>query len=168
MSKLGIDLWGILWQLVAFGILLFFLHRLMYRPTLRIVDERAARVREGMENAELARRRAEQAQLELDRSMEQARRRSQEVIEEATRAGEKVRQEMLEQARQEAARLVAQAREQAELEQRQALAAVKGQIVDLSIEAARRVLQQGLTEDVQRRLLEQFLSEQQTSGADEG
>jgi F-type H+-transporting ATPase subunit b len=74
---------------------------------------------------------------------------------------------MLEQARQEAAHLVEEARQQIELEQRQALAAVRNEIVDLSIEATRRVLQQSLDEEMQRQLIQQFLREEQ-GGKDEG
>lgn len=167
MSELGIDLWGLLWQMVAFGLLLFILYKFLYRPTLNIVDQRAAQVREGIENAELARKRAEEAQREFDRALEQAHRRSQELMAEGVKTAERTRQEMLEQARQEAAHLVEEARQQIELEQRQALASIRNEIVDLSIEATRRVLQQSLDEDLQRHLIEQFLSEQQGS-ADEG
>ncbi len=168
MGALGIDLSGILWQLVAFGLLVFGLYKLMYKPTLSILDERAEQVRLGMENAELARRRAEEAQVEFDRMIEQARRKSQEAVAESARSGEKVRQEIVEQARQDSARLIQDARQVIENEQRQALATVRDEIVDLSMEATRRVLQGGMDEDLQRRLIEQFLSETSTEEPDAG
>jgi F-type H+-transporting ATPase subunit b len=159
MQALGIDWFGLLWQAVAFGLLVFLLRRFLYKPTLAAIDERAARVRRGMEDAERARRRAEDAQQEFDQVITEARRRGQETVGEAARAGEKVREEIIEQARQDAARIVQDGRQQVEIEQRQALASVRNDIVDLSIEAARRVLQQELDEKKQRRLVEQFLSE---------
>jgi len=166
MKQLGLDLWGLLWQAVSFGLLVFLLHRFLYKPTLAAIDERAARVRRGMDDAERARRRSDEAQQEFDQVMVDARRRSQEAIAEAARSGDKVRQDIVEQARQDAARILQEGRQQIEVEQRQALTSVRNQIVDLSIEAARRVLQQELDEKAQRRLVERFLSEPES--ADEG
>ena len=159
MEQLGIDLWGLLWQAVAFGLLVVLLGRFLYKPTLAAMDERAARVRRGMDDAERAHRRSEEAQQEYDSVIVEARRRSHETIAAAARSGEKVREEIVEKARQEAARIVQDGHQQVEVEQRQALASVRNDIVDLSIEAARRVLQQELDEKTQRRLVEQFLSE---------
>jgi len=159
MGKLGIDLWGLLWQLVAFGLLVYVLHRFLYKPTLRVIDERAEKVRRSAEDAERARRRAEEAEESFRRAMDEARRKSQEVIAEATRASQKVREEILEEAKQESARMIHEARAQIEAEQRQALVAVRDQVADLAVDIARRVLQNNLDEDVQRRLIDDFLAE---------
>jgi len=164
MGELGFDLGSIIWQLVAFLILLYLLYRFLYKPTLKMLDTRAAQVREANENAELARRRAEAAQREYEQSVEEARRRSQEIMAEAAEAAERARRDMQEQARRDAAKLIEEARQQIELERKQALAAVRDDIVDLSIEAARRVLQESIDENMQRRLVEQFLSEQRGDG----
>ncbi|MHB0874946.1 MAG: F0F1 ATP synthase subunit B [Anaerolineae bacterium] len=166
MDKLGIDLWGLLWQAVSFGILVFLLSKFLYKPTLNTIDERAERVRRGMEDADKAHRRADESQQEYDRVLLEARRKGQETIAEAARAGEQTRQEITDQARLEASRIVQEAKGQIEAEQRQALASVRGQIVDLSIEATRRVLQEGLDSDTQHRLIKQFIAE--SGKSDEG
>lgn len=168
MSELGFDLGSILWQLVAFGILLFVLHKFMYRPTLDMLDARAAQVQEVRENAEQARLKAEAAQRDYDRYVAEAQRRSQEIMAEATKAAERARRDILEQARHDAAALVEEARQQIAAEQKEALATVRDDIVDLSLEATRRVLQQGMDDELQRRLIAQFLSDQQGDGAHAG
>lgn len=166
MAKLGIDLWGLLWQAVCFGILVWLLTKFLYKPTLNIIDQRAERVRRGIEDAEKARRRAEDSQREYDRILLEARRKGQETLAEAARAGEQVRQEVTEQARQEAGRIIEEAKLQIQAEQRQALAAMRSQIVDLSIEATRRVLQEGLDAETQHRLIQQFIAD--SGKVDEG
>ncbi len=166
MDKLGIDLWNLLWQAVSFGILVWIFSKLLFKPTLNIIDERAERVRRGMDDAEKARRRSDESQQEYERVLLEARRKGQETIAEAARAGEQTRQEITEQARQEASRIVQDAKGQIETEQRQALASVRGQIVDLSIEATRRVLQGGLDADTQHRLIQQFIAD--SGKSDEG
>jgi F-type H+-transporting ATPase subunit b len=166
MDKLGIDLWGLLWQAVSFGILVWLFSKFLFKPTLNTIDERAERVRRGMEDAENARRRSDESQQEYDRVLLEARRKGQETIAEAARAGEQTRLEITDQARQEASRIVADAKTQIEAEQRQALAAVRGQIVELSIEATRRVLQEGLDSDTQHRLIRQYIAD--AGKSDEG
>ena len=159
MAKLGIDIWGLVWQAIAFGMLVFVLYRLMYKPMLKAIDERAAKVRHGMEDADRARKRSEEAQREFDQKILEARRKGQETVADATRTSEKVREEILAQARHDSVRLVQEARQQIETEQKQALASVREQIIDLSIDAARKVLQQQVDESAQRRLIQRFLAE---------
>ncbi len=166
MGELGFDLGSILWQLVAFGLLLFVLHRFMYQPTLKMLDARAARVQEGLAQAEEARRQSEAAQREYERSLDEARRAGQELMAEATRSAERARQEIHDQARRDATHMVEEARQQIQTERRQALASVRDDIVDLSIEATRRVLQGGIDEEVQRRLIGRLLQEENGEGAD--
>lgn len=166
MGELGFDLGSILWQLVAFGLLLLVLYRFMYRPTLDMLDARADRVQQGLARAEEARQQSESAQREYQRSIDEAKRQGQELMAQATRSAERARQEIHEQARRDAAQLVDEARQQIQVERRQALAAVRDDIVDLSIEATRRVLQRGIDEDMQRQLIGRFLQEERGESTD--
>ena len=52
LENLGLQLWPFIWQLVAFLILVYVLKRFAFGPVTRILDERAARVRESIETAE--------------------------------------------------------------------------------------------------------------------
>ena len=160
MEKLGIDLWGLLWQAVAFGVLVFGLYKLLYRPTLRMLDERAQRIRQGLADADRARRRLEEAEREYVARLEEASREGQRKVSEATQAAQRLRDEILTQARQEAAALIMQARQQIEAEQRQALEEVRAHIAELAVEAARRVVRASLDEEAQRRLVEEFLADE--------
>ena len=52
MEALGI-LWGnLIWQALAFGVLVWLLSKYAYQPVIRVLDERANRIRESMEQAE--------------------------------------------------------------------------------------------------------------------
>jgi len=168
MGVLGFDLGSLLWQLVAFGILLYVLHRFMYRPTLKMLDARAERVRQGAAQAEEARRQSEAARREYERMVEEARKQGQHLVAEATKAADKTRRDIEDEARQEASRLLEEARQQVETERRQALAALRDDIVDLSIEATRRVLQQQIDEDTQRRLIDRYLRAERGDGVNAG
>src|SRR5438270_3802808 len=52
MDKLGVLLGNLIWQALAFGVLIYLLNRFAYKPVIKMLDERANRIRERMEQAE--------------------------------------------------------------------------------------------------------------------
>src|SRR6476620_6514365 len=90
LKSLGIDLPSVVWHLVNFIILILILQRFMYKPILKMLDDRAARIRDSMEQAE--RTRVETASLE-ERSrglLDEARREGQEILAQANRNSERI------------------------------------------------------------------------------
>ncbi|MFQ5934548.1 MAG: hypothetical protein ACE5KI_07895, partial [Dehalococcoidia bacterium] len=52
MEALGINLPGLITQIVSFVILFALLYRLLYKPVLRLLDQRSNRIKESLETAE--------------------------------------------------------------------------------------------------------------------
>ncbi|MCI0795086.1 MAG: hypothetical protein J4O03_16605, partial [Chloroflexi bacterium] len=59
MTELGINLPSLIAYLVNFGVLLGILFLFAYKPLLRVIDQRADRIRESLEAADAARREAD-------------------------------------------------------------------------------------------------------------
>ncbi|MBC7259379.1 MAG: F0F1 ATP synthase subunit B [Chloroflexi bacterium] len=159
MDKLGINPVALLWQFIAFGLLVFGLYKLLYKPVLRMLDERAERIRKGMEDAAKAREMAERAQEEFEKRIAEARKEGQEIVAQATQMSEKLRQEILEQARAEAERMIQKERERLTQEREQAMSELRAQVADLSIMVAQKVVGVSLDENMQRKLIADFLRE---------
>ena len=75
LGKLGIDVWGLLLYLVNFGVLLLLMHRFVYKPLLKMLDERKDRIKEDVETAteireQLERERGEEEQMRKARLQE--------------------------------------------------------------------------------------------------
>ena len=68
-----------------------------------------------------------------------------------------MRAELMAQARTDAEHLLQKAKEQIEREKRIALQEIRAQVVDLAIEAARKIVVSSLTPDAQRKLVEEFI-----------
>jgi F-type H+-transporting ATPase subunit b len=103
--KLGIDGWLLLAQLVNFSVLLFVLHRFLYRPLLRILDARARQREENdARSRELAERLSESERLYAERVSE-AERASAAIIAKTEEEAARLRAQLLEENRVEAARL---------------------------------------------------------------
>ncbi len=159
MKELGLNFESLLWQLIAFGLLVFLLYKLLYRPVLKMLDERAERIRQGMEDAAKAREMAAKAQEEFEKRILEARKEGQEIVAQATKMSEKLRQEILEQARAEAERLIQKERERMTQEREQAMAELQAQVADLSVLVAQKVIGASLDESAQHKLIEDLLSE---------
>jgi F-type H+-transporting ATPase subunit b len=111
--------------------------------------------------------RAEDAQAEASRTLEQyraqlaeARHDAARLREEAKEQGAQIIAEMREQAQAEARRLTEAAQKQIEAERQQAIASVRTEVGALSVQLASRVVGESLTDEArQRRVVDRFLDE---------
>jgi F-type H+-transporting ATPase subunit b len=159
LEALGINLGYIVSQIVNFTLLAVLLYFVAYKPILRMLDERSARIQKGLQDAEDASRRAAEMEQEYEQRMAEARRDGQEIIAQATQMSEKARQEILEQAREEARAQIDRAREEISRERDQAMADLREQVAELSLMISEKVLAETLDEGQQRRLIARFLEE---------
>jgi F-type H+-transporting ATPase subunit b len=159
LEALGINLGYLISQIVNFTLLAVLLYFVAYKPVLRMLDERSARIQKGLEDAEVASRRAAEMEQEYEQHMVEARREGQEIIAQATQISEKARQDILAQAREEARTQVERAREEIARERDQAMAELRQQVADLSLTISEKVLAETLDEEKQRRLIAQFLEQ---------
>ena len=84
MEALGFNLGYIISQIVNFTLLALLLYFVAYKPILGMLDQRRERIRQGLEDAESASRRAAEMEQEYERRMTDARREGQEVVARAT------------------------------------------------------------------------------------
>jgi len=157
-TTLGLNWQGLLWHLVNFVVLLWLLQRFLFKPVVGMLDARSQRVRDSMEQADQARRAAEQA--EADR---------QTLLAETRREAEQIRARADEQAKRILADADARAKERQQLIEQQAeatarqieervMAQVRVQLADLVVTAVDRVTRGALDANSQRGLVQQFLT----------
>ncbi|MFN0072040.1 MAG: F0F1 ATP synthase subunit B [Chloroflexota bacterium] len=159
LTTLGINLPGFLWHTANFLLLLFLLSRVLYQPVVKILDERAERIRESMEQAEQIRVQSARDEQERLAQMDDARRQVQAMLSQATAMAEQVKSEARQAAQDEARRIVERAQAEAAVERDQAMAELRQQVAELSILAAERVVKANLDSPLNRRIVEEFLTE---------
>jgi F-type H+-transporting ATPase subunit b len=159
LEKLGINLGYLVSQVINFSLLAALLYLLLYKPVLNILNQRQERVARAMADADAAREAAARAQQEYDRRVVEAQRKAQEIIGQAAQAGEQVANDIKAEAQREAEAIRQKAREEAAQEKAHILTEVQSQIAGLSMLATERVLGQAVDENMQRRLIAQFLAE---------
>jgi F-type H+-transporting ATPase subunit b len=160
LEALGLKPALLITQIINFAILLFLLQRFLYRPVLNMLAERRERIREGLAEAERVRAEAEEQRKKYEEELAQQRQESQERIQKAMQASEEAREEIIAEARKEAEQIKQRAREEIEYERRQALEQLRTQVADLSILAAKRILDGAIDEKTQRQLIQSFIDEE--------
>ena len=127
------------WVLVAivqFLVLFFLLQRFLWGPIQKTLQARADRIREGLENAEAAKRERAQMQVEVERLLADARREASAIAERTTQAAEAAADEIRAQAKVEGDRLRERARTDAEQLHQQALTQLRGEVASMAVLAA--------------------------------
>jgi F-type H+-transporting ATPase subunit b len=163
LANLGIDPQLLVAQLVNFFLLLGLLTLVLYKPVTRMLRERSERIAKGLADADLAAKRAAQAEADYQKRLEEARREAQAILTQAREAAEKERQVILASAQAEAHELRARATAEVERERQAALVALRDQVADLAIDAAGRVLGRAVDGPAHRQLVRDFLSHLESS-----
>ena len=160
LNSLGINPTAVVWHFINFVILLLVLQRYLYRPVLKMLDDRSTRIRDSMAQAESLR--AETARLEQESRaiLDTARREGQELLAQANRNAERILGEAQQRARAEADRLAERARADLARERDQAFGELRQQVADLVVSAAGSVVRRSLDDAAHRELVLQVLADQ--------
>ena len=145
MEVLGV--FGIDWRLLGFQILnflllLWLLRRFLYRPVLKIIEERRFKAEEGVRNAEHASHMLKAASEQVAVEKAAALRKADELIEEGKRHAEEKRQMILGEADKEKKAIVASGADEAALLKKKALDESSDEITRLAVLAAEKILKQ--------------------------
>jgi len=154
---IGINAGAFISQLISFIIVLVVLMRVVWPIVIRTLDNRQAKIREGIENA----KRAEQALMDAGNRAEeilaQARRDAQATIERAAKNAEQVAHQIEADARVRAEQFSQQQMERIQQEANRARMELSRQVINLSIEAASKVISRSVDSKDNRRLVEEFV-----------
>lgn len=149
-----------IWQLVIFIGLIFLMAKFAWKPILNSLDAREQGIADALAAAENAK--VEMANLEASNqaAAQEARAQRDEMLKEAREIKEKMIADASGQAQEKADKIIAQAQEAIEGEKKAALADIKSQVANLSVDIAEKVTRKELTEkDAQHKLIEQLLAE---------
>ena len=159
LETLGIHFPSLLIYLINFLLVLGLLFLFAYKPILRLMDQRAERIRESLEASERAREEAASSQQVVEEQLVKARREAQRIMDLAREAGERFRAEEMDRARNEAETFVARAQSEIQRERDAAIEEVRANFGDLAITAAERVVRRSLDRQAHEDLISQVLEE---------
>lgn len=152
-------------QIVNFLILVFLLHRFLYKPILKAMDTRERKIASQLEEAERMRKEAEAEVENLHALKKELADKQEEMISQAKAEAEVKRKEFLEKALSEVETLQARWREGLAREMEAFLQDVRKRVCREVFGIARRALEDLAKADVEQRIIEVFL--ERIKGMDE-
>lgn len=156
---LTVDPWWILVSIVQFLILYWLLRRFLWGPVTHALDERARKIREGLDLAESAKQERERMKQEVEQLLAQARREAGEISERTRAAAEAAASDIRAQAKTEADRIRDKGRQDAQALHDQALAQLRTEVASMVVLAASRILGREVSPEQHRALIERSLDE---------
>lgn len=146
-------------QLLVFLAMLAILSRVAWGPLVKMLEARRARIQEGIEATERAKKDREAAEQEYRAKLEEARREAQKMVEQAQRMGESLRQELEQKAREQAEQIVTQAKKEIGQERERAIQGLRAEVAELAIMAAGRVIGETIDARKHRELIDRAIEE---------
>jgi F-type H+-transporting ATPase subunit b len=144
--------------IILFGVLTFFL----YKPIMRVLDERQAKIKESMEQAERIKEQTTHAEDQIKEQLDAARKEGQGIVAQATQIGERLKEEAKEGARQEAETLIAKARSEIEQDREKAIEELRSEFADIAILAAEKVINEKLDKKTHHKIIDEVLDKSST------
>ncbi|MGZ4297261.1 MAG: F0F1 ATP synthase subunit B [Solirubrobacteraceae bacterium] len=148
-----------IWTLLLFGLSMWVLWKLAFPRISEALDKRQHAIEESIDYAERIRHEAEEILAEYRERLAEAREQAEEIITRARKAGEAHEREAEAEAKAKREQLLEQTRRDIETETRRAIQEIRREVADLTVLATEKVTRKTLTEEDQRRLVEDALSE---------
>jgi F-type H+-transporting ATPase subunit b len=154
-----INLFQVIIAAANFVIFLAIIWKFAFNPVAKILSDRKERIEQGLKDAEQARLDRENAEAARIATLQEARREANEILARSQKVAEESRERDLAATREELERIRVRASAELESEKQRAIADLRAEVADLALRAAGKVVGETMTDDRQRRLVQEFLNE---------
>lgn len=127
-------------QMITFAILVWFVMSFVWPPIAKALDERAAKVREGLSAADRAKAELTSANQRIEQQLGAARTDAAKRLADAERLAQSMVEEAKSRASEEGSKIVAAARAEAGQESARAREALREQVAALAVKGAEQIL----------------------------
>jgi len=148
-----------IWTLLVFAISLYVLKKVVYPRIQEMLDKRQRAIDESIDAAERTRKEADKLLAEYRERLSEAREQAEEILNRARKAAEKQEAAAIEDGKAKRDEMLEATKREIEAETRRAIQDIRNEVADLTILATEKITRKTLTEDDQKRLVEEALSE---------
>ena len=145
------------WTIITFLILLGVLTRFAWKPLLKALETRENEISQSLEDAKKAKQELERLSAEGDEIIAKARSEAQGIVSEGKKASEQLTANTLNKAKEEAMANLSAAKEQIKIERDKAIVEIKGEVVNLSLSIAEKLVKKNLSKEDNKSLIDESL-----------
>jgi F-type H+-transporting ATPase subunit b len=149
----------LIWGTVCFVIVLAFLSKVAFPALKKAIDDREQQIQGDLESAESAKTEANKTLEDYKKQVADAKGEANRIIEEGRQSAEQVRKDLIAKAEAEAQQIVERAQEQLVNERNRTVTELQGQIADLSIELAEKVVGRTIDASSHKDMVDAYIKE---------
>ena len=146
-------------QLIVFLILVGFTMKYVWPPIVKALDERSAKIADGLSAADRAKAELSNANKRVEEQLAAARTDAAQRLADAERLAQSMVEEAKSRASEEGAKIVAAAKAEAEQESLKARESLRGQVAALAVKGAEQILRREVNAGVHAELLTRLQTE---------
>lgn len=143
----------------SFLLLIFLVKKFAWGNITSILDARAEKITNDIDQAEVARKKAEELAAKREEELAGSRQEATTILETAKETAEKNKAHILSEANQEALRLKEKAQLEISQNKEEVMNSIKGDVADLTVNLAGKLLSQQLDSEGHRQLIDRYLNE---------
>ena len=153
----SVDVWTVIFTWVNMFILFTIVKKLLFKPVMKVLDQRDAEIKKSYDEANQANEKAVNLEKEYSEKMAQARDESGEIIKQAALSAQRREQEIISDAQEKVAIMTKRAEAEIAQERKKAYQEIKNDISDISVAIAGKMVQREITAEDHRALISQFI-----------
>ncbi len=151
-----------IWTIITFLVLFSVLAKFAWKPLLKMLEGREEMIKQSLEDAEKAKAELERLNLESEAIIAKARSDAQSILTEGKSAAEKLKEDTLAKTKERTNLLLENAQKQIEVEKDKAIADIKSEVVNLSLNVAKKLIRKNLSSEDNKSLIEESLKKVQS------
>ena len=156
---LNINFFTALFTLLNFIAVFLVLKHFLFKPVMKIIQDRQDEIDHIYEDADKAKESAEALQAEYQQKLQAATQTSEQIVKEAILRGQNKEEEIVRQAKNEASAILDKAAADIFQEKKKALNEAKDEISNMAMAIAEKVVGRELNSDDQSKLIDEFIKE---------
>lgn len=165
LSSLNFNLNAFLVNIAGFLLLLWVLNRLLFKPVGGLLAQRQHEIAATYDKLEADRNQMETLRADYEQRLAGIEAEAREKIQNAIKDAQGARDQIVQEAQTRSREMITRAEAEVAREREQALITLRQQVVDLALNAATKVIGDGLDEARQRRLIDEFITTNATATA---
>jgi len=147
-----------IWTILTFLLLLSVLAKFAWKPLLKMLKDREEMIRNSLYDAEKAQAELARLNFEGEEIINKARSEAQEILSQGKASVAKMREDTLNDAKEKAKLITEDAQKQIQVEKEKAIAEIKGEVVNLSLSVAEKLIKKNLSREDNKALIDESLS----------
>ncbi|GAA3017298.1 F0F1 ATP synthase subunit B [Tetragenococcus solitarius] len=141
----------------SFVILLALLKKFAWNAIADMMNKREKKIANDLDSAEQSRTKAQELEKSRQEELSASRSEASDIVKNAKSSGESIRQQIINDAQEEVTQMKEHAQEDISNERQTAWASIKGDVGDLSVQIAEKIIQQELSKEAHEALINQYI-----------